>query len=769
MPQSIRWRFITFISLAVILGCCITALWTTYQIRQETELVAIEKVKTDSNLAAALLDSRFPGSWHVRDGKLYKGDTLVNENFFFVDEVERQTGDTCSIFLGDTRVATTIARNGKRVVGTKVSPEVAQVVLLDGREFFGEANVVGIKYQTVYRPLKNDAGQIIGIWYVGANKGFVDTIIEDTLRHVGLAFFMGWLVIVSVVWFLTTSLTRPLASLGKAANRLAAGDLDTEIVIHTKDEIAFLAQAFDQMRKKLRINNHNLEALVNERTTELQQAYAELKQLDELKSSFLSTVSHELRTPLTSVLGFAKIIQKKLNEVIFPQVPASDHRVAKTMQQITNNIDIIVTEGERLTNLINDVLDLAKMESGKVEWKTEALSLPDLIERAINTSESLWSLKQNLTVTVDIPDKLPPVMGDHDRLLQVMLNLISNAVKFTEAGSIVCRAKHTENQVIVSVTDTGSGIPPEAQAIIFEKFKQIGDTLTEKPKGTGLGLPICKQIIEHHGGKIWLKSNPGVGSSFFFTLPVSAQSAPAIANSNKETLPQQANCAEPVTKNSRGKTKTILIVDDDPSIRALLFQELEGAGYQVIDAADGLQALDIVYNAVKYNGIIPDLIVLDVMMPKMSGFDVAAAFKTNPDTMHIPIVILSAIEDQRRGCLIGVERYLTKPVNMDLLLQEITTLIALDNSYKNIVVVNDDQATLKHLTAAFTASGFAVCSTADSRESILKAMAEKPGVIIIGSLLAEQCGIFQSLCHEKGFENVHFFLLAKLTAKENTG
>lgn len=769
MPRSIRWRFITFISLAVFLGCCITALWTTYHIRQETELIAIEKVKTNSALAEALLDSRFPGSWEVRDEKLYKGNTLIDENFFFIDEVERLTGDTCSIFLGDTRVATTIAHNGQRAVGTKLSPEVAQIVLKDGRELLGEDNVVGVKLQTVYRPIRNDLSQIIGVWYVGANKNFADTIIQNTLRQVGLAFLLGWLIIVSIIWLLTSSLIQPLAALGKAADRLAAGDLDTEIVIHAKDEIGFLAQAFEQMRKKLRVTNQTLESLVNERTAELKQAYAELKQLDELKSSFLSTVSHELRTPLTSILGFAKIIQKKLDDVVFPQVAASDRRIIKTMQQITSNINIIITEGDRLTNLINDVLDLAKMESGKVEWKTEPLSIPDLLERAIKTSESLWSQKNNLTVSMDIPNKLPMVTGDYDRLLQVMLNLISNAVKFTEVGSIVCRAKHIGDQLIVSVTDTGIGITPESQEVIFDKFKQIGDTLTEKPNGTGLGLPICKQIIEYHGGNIWVTSKPGVGSTFFFSLPVPTQSSPINSSENVDTQISRIKPPAPATKNNQRKTKTILIVDDDPSIQTLLVQELEGVGYQVIAVSDGLQALDTVYSAINHDGTIPDLIVLDVMMPKMSGFDVAAAFKTNPATMHIPIVILSVLEDQQRASLIGVDRYLTKPVNMDLLLHEVTSLLTLDNSYKNIVVVNDDRAILQHLAAAFTASGFAVFSTADSRESIKRAMLQKQGVIIIGSRMSEQYDMLQSLRQEQGFENVHFFHLAKLSPNEDSG
>lgn len=516
---SIRWRFIVCITIAFICGLCLTLFWTTRQIRHEAELVAIEKVKADLRLAEALLNSRYPGDWTVRDGQLFKGSMAINENFPFIDEVNQLTDDSCSIFLGDTRVATNIMLQNKRAVGTKVSPEVAQVVLHGGQNFLGEANVVGVKYQAAYKPLYNNAGQIIGIWYVGANKSFVDKIINNTVRQTSLAFLVGWLLIISVAWLLTSSLIKPVNSLITAANRLAAGDLDTGITATSRDEIGYLAQTFDHMREKLRLNNQNLETLVNERTTELKQAYAELKQLDELKSSFLSTVSHELRTPLTSIIGFAQIIQKKLDTLIFPAVHTDNPRVTKAMQQTATNIDIIVSEGNRLTDLINDVLDLAKMESGKVQWKSEPLSLTLLLFRAINSSEALWADK-NLIVHTDIQVDLPTVPGDPDRIFQVMINLLSNAVKFTVQGSITCSIKQVDKQLIVSFNDTGIGIPSEALLTVFEKFKQIGDTLTEKPQGTGLGLPICKQIIEHHGGQIWVTSTLGTGSTFFFSLPI---------------------------------------------------------------------------------------------------------------------------------------------------------------------------------------------------------------------------------------------------------
>lgn len=608
-PHSIRWRFIVFISLAFICALCVTVLWTTNQIGREAGFVAIEKVKADLQLAEALLDSRYPGDWTNQNGTLYKGNIPINEDFHFIDEVSKLTGDTCSIFLGDTRVATNVMLDSKRAVGTKVSPEVAHVVLEAGQNYLGEANVVGIKYQTAYKPLRDNTGKIIGIWYVGANKNFVDTMIAHTVHQVALAFLIGWLLIISVAWLLTSSLIKSVDALINAANRLAAGDLDTGITSSSRHEIGYLAQAFDQMREKLRLNNQNMEMLVNERTAELKLAYAELKQLDETKSNFLSTVSHELRTPLTSILGFAQLIQRKLENIIFPEVTSNNPRITKAMQQTNSNIDIIISEGERLTDLINDLLDLAKMEAGKIEWKTDQLSLKDIIFRAINSSESLWADKP-LTVYTDVQNNLPAVPGDPERIMQVLLNLLSNAVKFTVQGSITCRAKQLNNQVVISVSDTGIGIPADAQAMVFEKFKQIGDTLTEKPQGTGLGLPICKQIIEHHGGDIWVESNPGNGSSFFFTLPLTR---PAPLNPDfldAGSLLQQVKYQVSKASRPADKAKKLLIVAEDPDILHNLTNALTISGFTMCSTSDSQECIRKVKTAM------PDIIVIDNVLAK---------------------------------------------------------------------------------------------------------------------------------------------------------
>lgn len=243
------------------------------------------------------------------------------------------------------------------------------------------------------------------------------------------------------------------------------------------------------------------------------------KQVDQMKTNFISTVSHELRTPLTSVLGFAKMIRKKFDKTLLPVLGEGDKKVTKATNQIRSNLDIIVLEGERLTQLINEVLDIAKMEAGKIDWQMESNAITDIIDRALQATTALFEQK-GLQLSTDIQDDLPVIECDRDRLIQVVINLISNAVKFTDDGPITCSAKRIDNDITVSVIDSGIGIPEEDYLNVFKKFKQVGDTLTDKPQGTGLGLPICKEIVEHHGGRIWVTSELGKGSTFSFTLPI---------------------------------------------------------------------------------------------------------------------------------------------------------------------------------------------------------------------------------------------------------
>jgi CheY-like chemotaxis protein len=352
------------------------------------------------------------------------------------------------------------------------------------------------------------------------------------------------------------------------------------------------------------------------------------------------------------------------------------------------------------------------------------------------------------------PD-LPAVTGDRDRLIQVVINLISNAVKFTDQGTITCRAERRGGEIVVSVSDTGVGIAPGDQPKVFERFKQVGDTLTDKPKGTGLGLPICKEIVEHHGGEIWVRSEIGRGSTFSFSLPVHAEqlelgmaSAPVELAALIRQLRDQVVVTTPRTAQRQPR---ILVVDDDANIRELLSQEFVEAGYEVGAASNGREAVAMVRRER------PDLIVLDVMMPEMNGFDVAAVLKNDPQTMDIPIVILSIVQDRDRGFRLGVDRYLTKPIDTDLLFREVGALIEQKKSHKRVLVVDEDASTVRTLTDVLTARGYSVIEAHDG-ELVERARAVQPDIIMLNSVTKARSDAVQMLRFEKGMENVLFLV-----------
>lgn len=479
---------------------------------------------------------------------------------------------------------------------------------------------------------------------------------------------------------------------------------------------------------------------------ETSQARASAEQADAAKSSFLSTVSHELRTPLTSVLGFAKIIRRRLEERLFPLIPEDDRKIEQTKRQVMDNLGVVVSEGERLTKLIDDVLDLAKIEAGKFTWNMETLSISDVIDRAVAATSSLFEAKK-LALVRSIDAGLPKVTGDRDRLIQVVINLISNAVKFTDAGSVTCSAGLQNGELTVSVTDSGIGISPEDHPKVFEKFRQVGDTLTDKPKGTGLGLPICREIVEHHGGLIRVDSELGKGSTFSFTLPSVPGEAAVPRTRDMEALVRQLR--EKITSQP-SRSQSILVVDDDPHIRSLLQQEFTEAGYTVRLAESGREALARVREEM------PGLIVLDVMMPEMNGFDVAAVLKNDPATMDIPIIILSIAEDKERGFRLGVDRYLTKPIDTAALFREVGTLLDQGKSRRKVMVVDEDASAIGTLTEVLQTGGYHVVES-NGAEMLAKAVASQPDIIILSSLLSTSEGV-RALRFEKGMENVLFLI-----------
>ncbi|MFH1287116.1 MAG: response regulator [bacterium] len=473
-----------------------------------------------------------------------------------------------------------------------------------------------------------------------------------------------------------------------------------------------------------------------EANKQLEQKIKEVQKIDQMKSDFLSVVSHELRTPLTSILGFAKMIQKKFIKDIVPFLNASEGKITESVDKIQKNLQIITSEGERLARLINNVLDLAKIEAGKMEWKIEHSNIDEVCKTAMYAVSSLADHKK-LAVKLSIDENLPLVNIDKDRLIQVVTNLFSNAIKFTNTGSVTCAVKNLGDKVEVCIKDTGIGISPENIKKAFEKFKQVGegDTVSDKPRGTGLGLTICKEIVEALGGTIWVESVFGKGSSFIFTLP--SIEGTAAASKPKETSLEYVPIATSkfIDKiNKKEKNYFILIVDDEAHIRTLLRQELEDEGYGILEAGNGNDAL------AKARNEKPDLIICDILMPGLNGFDVLTLLKTDKNTSDIPILMHSVYEDKEKGYKLGADEYITKSVNTEKLIKSVSDLLSGKGKKtwnKKVLLIEEDKVISDSVHEVLTSKGYQVISAYDGKEGLEKAKAESPDLVIIDDVISK--------------------------------
>jgi len=442
-------------------------------------------------------------------------------------------------------------------------------------------------------------------------------------------------------------------------------------------DISLRKRAEDELAE---VNRH-LEDLVQMRTRdlaakarELESANRRLRELDELKSAFLSSVSHELRTPLTSVLGFAKLIHKDFNNLFVPLAHGHKEASAKA-KRILDNLTIIEGEGERLTRLVNDVLDLSKIESGRVEWRDEDITPEDLVRRSVEASRGQFDHKPEVKLSVDMEPDLPAMRADLDRMVQVLVNLLNNAAKFTAAGTVTVGVRSAPGRLEFSVSDTGIGIPEGEQARIFDKFHQAadGNTLRGEPQGTGLGLTICREIVQHYGGSIWARSTPGLGSTFNFTVPLPRDASRQPEAENVEAMT--------VSGDLDGDRPLVLVVDDDQAIRAYLTQLFEAEGYAVLAVADGPSALKAAER------LRPDLITMDIIMPGMDGREVISQLRGDPLLKDIPILVITILQD-REGT--GGDVTMGKPIDETRLLGAIGGLLGRTQPSQDVLALREN-------------------------------------------------------------------------------
>jgi signal transduction histidine kinase/CheY-like chemotaxis protein len=372
-------------------------------------------------------------------------------------------------------------------------------------------------------------------------------------------------------------------------------------------------------------------ALVNARLfRELETKSAELEVASRHKSEFLASMSHELRTPLNAVIGFSEVLIDRM----FGEL---NERQDEYVRDIWNS-------GRHLLELLNEILDLSKVEAGQMILEPSTFSVEQSIEATVSLVRER-AARHGISVSVGVGEDVDTLDADELRFKQVLLNLLSNAVKFTpDGGSVEVRAARPGDELVVTVSDTGVGVPPEDRERIFESFQQGGRGVARE-EGTGLGLTLTRRIIELFGGRLWLESEVGVGSTFGFAIPVRRRVAQGA----------ETEAAEPARP-------TVLLVDDDRSSLDLMSAYLEGSGLHLERATDGVEALRLTRQ------LRPAALVLDIRLPRLDGWQVLDRLRQDPDTAGIPIVVASVVDDRARGLALGAAAYLLKPVSRDDLL-----------------------------------------------------------------------------------------------------
>jgi two-component system, sensor histidine kinase ChiS len=405
---------------------------------------------------------------------------------------------------------------------------------------------------------------------------------------------------------------------------------------------------------------------LREREEQLKRANEDLKHLDQLKDEFLANTSHELRTPLNGAIGIAEsMLDGATGELT-------------SLQQ--KNLLLIAQSGRRLANLVNDILDFSKLRHQDIQLQLGPVGPREITEVVLALNHPLIGHK-NLQLINSIPADLPPVEADENRLQQILHNLIGNAIKFTESGRVEVSAFSHQSKIQITISDTGIGIPAEKLDRIFESFEQAEGSTARQYGGTGLGLAVTKKLVELHGGEIWVESVVGVGSRFTFSLPIARGTATEKANvaalqeswnSSLPALPAAENELQPTPD---GKTICVLIVDDEPVNRQVLVNHLSLQNYAIAQATNGEEAISLIEN-----GLQPDIIILDVMMPKMTGYEVTQRLRDKFPATELPILLLTAktqVTDLVVGFDAGANDYLTKPIAKEELLARMKTQVNL--------------------------------------------------------------------------------------------
>jgi|GEM_PF-5797610 len=533
-------------------------------------------------------------------------------------------------------------------------------------------------------------------------------------------------VILAVIFafLVVRGITQPLNKIVEASQRIVSGDLHVNTDINSRDEIGILANAFNSMVKHVEERTETIKTANEElfkKKQEMEILNEELVKANKTKSQFLANVSHELRTPLNSIMGFSELLSEK--------------SFGELNEKQTQYVNYINTSGSHLLHLINNILDLSKIEAGKFELEPEEFPLADVIGEVLSIIRPM-AYKKAVVVESKTTPLSPTVRLDREKFKQIMLNLLSNAVKFNKSGGRVsidwdiseeAKGDIMERILHISVKDTGIGIKDEDIPKIFREFEQLDSSITREYGGTGLGMALTKKLVELHGGRIWVESEYGKDTTFNLVIPQGVSGL----------QPAYTKDMSVVKRLTYEPPSLILVASESADTNELIKVYLEENDYCVELCADGCEVLK------KAALLKPFAVILGIMLPKKDGWEILRELKASHDTCEIPVIIVSAANNKELGFSLGAVDYLAKPVDKDKLLHTLGKLSFIAKGKRHpfsILAIDDEPQVLQLLGDILEKEGFDVIKAAGGEEGIALAIEKDPDLIILDLMMPHVSG-----------------------------
>ena len=573
--------------------------------------------------------------------------------------------------------------------------------------------------------LTNPVGKRVGSIYIRPSPDLLHKFVWLSV----VSFFVTVLVASAVALPLAARMQRvvtdPIHHLLTVTQRVGV-DNDFSLRAHklTDDEFGQLTDSFNRMLAQIQSRDdellrhrHHLEDEVTARTRELQLLNEDLalaksraEEANRAKSRFLANMSHELRTPLNAIIGYSEMLQEEADDLGTPEIKPD-------LQKIHG-------AGQHLLELINDILDLSKIEAGKMTLYLETFEVQILLNEVADIVQPLISKNGN-KLTLEVAPEIGSMRADVTKVRQALLNLLSNASKFTDKGSITLRARRQGANLVFDVIDSGIGMTPEQVSRLFQAFAQADASTSKKYGGTGLGLALSRKFCQLMGGDLSVASESGNGSTFTATIPAQ------VSEVAEEMVPA---LSAPVAEiPSTGSGPLVLVIDDDTTVLDILRRSLNRDGFRVETAPDGISGL------ARARELHPDIITLDVMMPGMDGWEVLAALKEDPETADIPVIVVSIVDERGLGFSLGAADYLTKPLDFSRLSSVLKRHAKVDLS-RRVLVVEDDEATQELLQKRLTKEGWQVVVAGNGREALERLTQGPPDLVLLDLMMPEMDG-----------------------------